>query len=125
MTPQEWLWYIPNLFGPWWWIACAIPAAIAAALMFVTAIMRHPADMLFGARMLIVAGLVSFACVPLNSGWLPWGALLSSMGALLASILIATNWCERPDKSLTVTVALWRWLVRLFHHQPEKPKELA
>lgn len=125
MNAQDAVWFVPNLFGSWWWVICAVPAAIAAALLFVTMVMNHPFDLLLVARIMVVGSLVSFACAPLNSGWVPWGILLASNGGLLTSILLATKWCERPDKSVTIPVALWRWAARLLRPSGEKDKELA
>lgn len=113
MTAQEALWYLPTQAGPWWNIGVALLAGPAVLIMFTAMVLNHPFNSLLVARILMLGSFVAFAMVPLNSGYLPWGALLASSGGLLTSILVATDWCNRPDPSVTVRVALWRWLVGL------------
>ncbi len=110
MSAQDALWHVPNYFGDAWWLASALMAGVAAFIMFATMILHHPFSALLVARILIVGSLVAFAMAPLNSGWVPFGVMLASAGGLMASILIATGWCERPDQSLTIGRALLRWL---------------
>ena len=34
-----------------------------------------------------------------------------AIGGFITSVLIATNWCNRPDQSLSVSRAIGRWIV--------------
>lgn len=96
---QDALWYIPNHIGRLWWVIAAVSAACGAVTMFLYMIMNRAFSALLVARLLIVGSLVCFALIPLNSGWLPWGVMLGSVGGLMTAFLIATNWCERHDKA--------------------------
>ncbi len=98
MSWQETLWSVPSGLGPWWNLLLAAVAGPAALVMFTHMILRQPLDALLAARLLILAALVAFTLSPLNSGWLPWGALLASAGGLLTSVLMATNWCGREKR---------------------------
>ncbi len=95
---QALLWYLPNALGHGWWYICAVIAGCAAVTMFLYMIMNEKFSGLLMSRTIMCGGLLCFALVPLNSGWLPWGVLLISIGALHASFLIATDWCNRQDK---------------------------
>lgn len=114
MSAQDLLWWLPSHMGDNWnWLVAAF-AAPAVILMTLWMIVGHKWDALLLSRLLMLGAFVCFALAPLNSGWLPWGALLASMGGLLTSVLIATNWCGREDKELKMHTALGRWaLARL------------
>lgn len=109
MNPQDALWQIPSELGSIWWIICAIFALPAAALMLIRLIINEPVSLLTITRCVIVASLVMFGMVPLNSGWIPWGVLLASVGGLMASILLVTDWCNRTDGA-SLPRAIWQWV---------------
>lgn len=96
--PQELLWRIPNAFGHGWWYMCSGIATAALLTIFLYMIVNEKFSGLLVARSILAGSMVCFALVPLNSGWLPWGVLLSCVGSLHSAFLIATNWCERHDK---------------------------
>jgi hypothetical protein len=113
VTPQEMLWWLPSTLGNGWnWIVAAM-AAPACVLMLLWMVIGHDWTALLFARLVMLGSFVCFALAPLNSGWLPWGALLAAAGGLLTSVLIATNWCERTDKTVKMHTALGRWLAGL------------
>lgn len=95
---QDALWAIPTSMGPAWWMISSIFAGIGALTMFLYMIMNQPFSGLLVSRIILMGAMVCFALVPLNSGWLPWGVMLASVGGAYASFLIATNWCERQNK---------------------------
>ena len=97
-NPQDLLWSIPNMLGHGWWYLCSALAFIAMLTSFLYLIMNEKLSALLLSRVLLCAGMVCFWLIPLNSGWLPWGVLLTTSGYALASFLIATNWCHRQDK---------------------------
>lgn len=111
MTAQELLWWLPSQMGNGWNWAVAAFAGPAVILMTLWMIVGHRWDALLFSRLLMLGSFVCFALTPLNSGWLPWGALLASIGGLLTSVLIATNWCGREDKALKMHTALGRWML--------------
>jgi hypothetical protein len=115
VSAQDALWFVPSQLGPWWTGAVGLIAAAASVLMFLTMVLRHPFNALLVARVLMLGGSICFAMTPLNSGWQPWGALFASSGVLMTSLLIATDWCNRPDQALRVHTAIWRWSMRLVH----------
>ncbi len=98
ITAQDLLWKIPGAMGHGWWYMCSAIATAATLTMFLYMIMNQRFSGLLISRVLMTGGMLCFALVPLNSGWLPWGVLLISIGALHASFLIATDWCNRHDK---------------------------
>ena len=95
MSAQDLLWALPNKLGNAWWLLCAAFSAPASLGMFLYMAMNQPFSGLLLARLVIVASLVCFSLVPLNSGWLPWGVLLASIGGAYATFLIVTDWCGR------------------------------
>ncbi len=98
MNAQDLLWKIPGIMGHGWWYMCSAIATAATLTMFLYMIMNQKFSGLLISRVLMTGGMLCFALIPLNSGWLPWGVLLISTGALHASFLIATDWCNRQDK---------------------------
>ena len=114
MTAQDLLWMIPSACGGWWNVLVSALAAPACVITFLWMVHGQRWSSLLFARLLMLGGFVCFALIPLNSGWLPWGALLTSAGGLLTSVLIATDWCNRPDKTVKMHTALGRWLFKVF-----------
>lgn len=106
MNPQELLWKLPNIMGHGWWYMCSAIATAAVLTIFLYMIMNEKFSGLLMARTLLAAGMLCFALVPLNSGWIPWGVLLASIGSLYSAFLIATDWCHRHDKWETVRAIL-------------------
>lgn len=98
MSPQDFLWSLPTSLGVGWWLMCSALAIPAAGVMLIKLVVNEPFNMLTLTRAVIVCSFVAFGLVPLNSGWLPWGVLLASLGGLMASLLLAVSWCHRPDK---------------------------
>jgi hypothetical protein len=109
---QALLWSLPNYLGNGWWYICSGISLAAAMTMFLYMIMNEKASALLAARVMIWLGLICFSLVPLNSGWVPWGVMIISMGALYTSFLIATDWCIRHDK--------WRVIRDMFSRQQER-----
>lgn len=97
-TGQEMLWALPTMLGHIWWYTVAVFAGCAAVTMFLYMIMNEKYSSLLLSRTAMCMGFVCFALTPLNSGLMPWGALLVSVGGLHASFLIATDWCHRHDR---------------------------
>ena len=110
MSAQEALWNLPNQLGGWWWLLCSAMAIPAAVMIMVRMVINEPFSLLTTARTLIAASMFAFGMIPLNSGFLPWAVLLTTAGGLLSSILIITNWCNRPDQSLNALQTIWRWI---------------
>lgn len=111
MNPQDALWQIPTELGNVWWLICAAFSLPAATLMLLKLIINEPLSLLTISRTIIVASLVAFGMAPLNSGMVPWGVFLASVGGFMASILLATGWCNRADQRLrTLPRVLWHWL---------------
>lgn len=111
MNPQDALWQLPNALGNSWWLICAMFSLPAAALMMLKLIINEPLSLLTISRTVIVASLVAFGMTPLNSGWLPWGVLLASVGGFMAAVLLTTGWCNRADQRIrTLPRVLWQWL---------------
>lgn len=118
MDAQTALWVIPNKLGDAWWLVCAALAVPSAFMILLKLVINEPFNLLTTARVLIAASLFSFGMVPLNSGFLPWAALMSCAGGLLTSVLMITGWCNRQDQSLTVLRALLRWIIGKIHNKP-------
>jgi hypothetical protein len=98
MNAQDALWYLPNALGHGWWYIVSGISAAALLTIFAYMIVNERFSRLLVARVLLAGSMLCFALVPLNSGWIPWGALLASLGCLHTAFMIATNWCERHDK---------------------------
>lgn len=112
MSPQEVLWAIPNSFNGWWpWIVAAFSGP-AAIIMLVKMILRHPFDALLVGRCIIAGGLVCFTYRPFNSGLTEIGIAHLVVGSLLSSILLASGWCNREDKTVMLVPFLFHWVVR-------------
>ena len=97
-SAQDLLWYVPAMLGHGWWYICSAMALASALTWFLYLIMNERMSPLLVARMTICFGMVAFALVPLNSGWLPWGVMITTSGVFYSGFLIATNWCHRVDK---------------------------
>lgn len=115
MNAQDALWSVPTDMGNLWWLICAAFALPAAILMTVKLIINEPFGLLTVSRAVIVGSLVAFGMAPLNSGWIPWGVLMASVGGLMAAALIATGWCTRKDQSISLSQAVWRWIASHYH----------
>lgn len=109
---QDALWIVPNALGPLWWIIASVLGWTGALLMFLYLIMNQQWSGLLLSRILIAAGLVCFGMAPLNSGWIPWGVMISSIGGCYVSFLIATDWCHRENKWQDLWIALTGWMRR-------------
>ena len=111
---QDVLWSLPSHLGPLWWVICTLFAGPAATMMVLYMIMRHPFNALMVSRLMILGSLITFALIPLNSGWLPWGVMLASVGGLLTTFLIASHWCERahPWRDVLQWLQGWRHTLR-------------
>ena len=97
-NPQDLLWAFPTSMGNWWWVVCAVFSIVGATLCFLHLIMNERFSVVMLSRLLMTGGYIAIGMVPLNSGWLPWGVLLLSIGGCYTYFLIATNWCHRVDK---------------------------
>ncbi len=97
MSWQETLWAVPSALGGWWYLLLAAISGPAALVMFAYMILGQPVGARLLARLLLLAALVAFTLSPLNSGWLPWGALLASAGGLMVAALSASD--SRKEKS--------------------------
>lgn len=95
-SAQDAVWAIPAFFGATWWVIGGVIGGIGAITMFLFMVMNQPFSALLLSRIIIMVAMALSALVPLNSGWLPWGWMLSQIGGCLAALLLATNWCERP-----------------------------
>lgn len=114
---QALLWKLPDVMGRGWWLMCSGIATAACLTMFLYMVMNQAFSGLLVSRVLLTGGMLCFALVPLNSGWLPWGVLITSVGCLYAAFLIATNWCERQDKWATFRGIFHR---RKAHHEHQR-----
>jgi len=117
MTPQDTLWAFSNHFGDGWWLLCAAFALPAAFIMLLKMVINEPFSALLVGRVFLMGGFLAFGVAPLNSGWMPIGVLLASIGGCVSAVLIATNWCARKDQSLTIPSALWKWAMSYMHDQ--------
>lgn len=113
---QNALWAVVNSAGPWWDIVIGIIALVTAVGLFVTLILGHEFDLVVASRSIIGLGLFATFCNIFNSGWLKIGTALIVLGLCLTYLLIATDWCNRSDKSVTLGSAMWRGMGRLFRH---------
>jgi len=109
MSWQELLWAIPSGMGWRWYALWGAVAFVAASIMFFTMILRHEFSALLVSRVVLGLGLVLIPLCTIQSGWQPYVPAFYAVGGLLSALLIATGWCNRTDRSLTVTAALWRW----------------
>lgn len=102
MTPQETLWAFSNHFGQSWWLMCSAFALPAAFIILLKMVINEPFSTLLVGRVFLMGGFLAFGIVPLNSGWLPIGVLLASIGGFISAILIATGWCVRSGEILSL-----------------------
>ena len=116
-TWQEVLWAFPNSFGFWWGATWGALALIASLIMFVKLILNHPFDALLVARSIMAFGLFLVACSAFNSGWQPYVPMFFAVGGFMSTVLLATGWCERKNKSTTMARAFILWLLR---HRPRR-----
>ena len=99
MEAHPFLEWVPHTIGHrWWYLACAAIALAACLTSFLFMIMNEKFSELLLSRVIICGGMLCFALVPLNPGWLPWGVMLTSAGYLFAAFLIATDWCHIENK---------------------------
>ncbi len=120
-NPQDFLWHIPATFGPWWWLICSAFSLLGAFLCFLYLIMNHQFTAVVFGRILMCGGLFALGLVPLNWGWLPWAAMLLSVGGGYTYFLIATGWCERTDKRAIIR----EWLTWVRHPHENKRSGLG
>ena len=92
MNAQELLWYVPNLLGNRWWVLCSVFAMPGAVLCFLYLVMNEPMSITLISRLLRMGGLISLGLTPLNSGWIPWSALLLAAGCCMSFVLSAIGW---------------------------------
>ena len=118
MSPQDTLWAFSNHFGNSWWLVCSAFALPAAFIMLLKMVINEPFSSLLVGRVFLMGGFLAFGVTPLNSGWLPIGAMLVSMGGLISAVLIATNWCSREDTSVSMPRAIYRWVMGHLHDRP-------
>lgn len=118
MNAQDALWLLPTELGTLWWLICAAFALPAASIMLLKLIINEPFGLLTVSRSVIVGSLVAFGMAPLNSGWIPWGILMASVGGCMAAVLLATGWCNRPNPSASLSRTVWNWISRP-QHQPK------
>ena len=111
-TWQEVLWAFPNSFGYWWDATWGVMALAAALIMFVKLILNHPFDALLIARSIMAFGLFLVACSAINSGWQRYVPMFFAVGGFMSTMLLATGWCERKNKSTTMLRAILAWLLR-------------
>lgn len=111
---QQLLWECPTFFGRIWWLVCACFAGPACILILAYMVHNQKWGALLISRLLVMVGLLCFSVTWLNSGFLPWGVLLVSIGGCMSSAMIATDWCNRPDQSTTLLGDGLRWIVHFF-----------
>ena len=111
-TWQEVLWAFPNSFGFWWDATWGVMALTAALIMFVKLILNHPFDALLVARSIMAFGLFLVACSAINSGWQRYVPMFFAVGGFMSTVLLATGWCERKNKSTTMLRAAMAWFLR-------------
>lgn len=108
---QEVLWTIPTSLGWVWYAIWGVMAGTAALIMFFTMILNHAFNALLVARSLLGIGLMLIPLCVFQSGWQAWIPAFYATGGLMSAILIATNWCNREDRSRNVGRALWAWAI--------------
>ena len=111
MSWQDVLTYIPVRMGWLWFALWGTFALAAAAIMFVHMIKDEPFSALLVSRVLLGIGLLLVPLSILQPGWQPWVDAFFALGGFLSASLIATNWCNRPDKSVGMARAIGRWIV--------------
>lgn len=114
MSWQDVLTALPDRMGWTWFALWGALALGAAALMFVHLIKDEPFSALLISRVLLGIGLLMIPLSALQPGWQPWINVFFASGGLLSSVLISTNWCNRPDKSVSMLRAIARWIVARF-----------
>ena len=120
MSPQDTLWAFSNHFGNSWWLVCSAFALPAAFIMLLKMVIHEPFSSLLVGRVFLMGGFLAFGVVPLNSGWMPIGAMLVSVGGFVSAVLIGTGWCERKDKSISMPMAIWNWVMARLHDAPQQ-----
>ena len=108
---QDILTALPDRMGWLWFALWGALALTAAAIMFVHLIKDEPFSALLVSRVLLGIGLLLIPLSALQPGWQPWINAFLATGGLLSSTLIATNWCNRPDQSVTMSKAIGRWII--------------
>lgn len=111
-TWQEVLWAFPNSFGFWWDATWGMLALIASLILFVKLILNHPFDALLVARSIMAFGLFLVACSAINSGWQRYVPMFFAIGGFMSTVLLATGWCERKNKSTAFLLSLMLRLLR-------------
>jgi CHASE2 domain-containing sensor protein len=111
---QEILTAVPDRMGWLWFAGWGVLALIGAGIMFVKMIVNEPFSSLLVARALLGVGLLLIPLSALQPGWQPWINVFYAAGGFLSSVLIATNWCNRPDKSVGMLRAIGRWIIGRF-----------
>lgn len=111
---QEVLTALPDRMAWAWFALWGLLALAAAAIMFVHLIKDEPFSALLVSRVLLGIGLLLIPLSALQPGWQPWINVFFASGGLLSSVLIATNWCNRPDQSVSMIRAIGRWVVARF-----------
>lgn len=129
MSWQDILTSVPDRMGWAWFAVWGALALAAAAIMFVHLIKDEPFSALLVSRVLLGIALLLIPLSALQPGWQPWINAFLATGGLLSSVLIATNWCNRPDQSLSMGRAVLRWigcrLNALLHPLSERKREDA
>lgn len=110
---QDALWALPNYCGHIWDVSVGILALVTAFILFTKMIMNRDWDALVAMRSVICAALVMVFLNSINSGWTKWLIASFVIGSFGTTILVATNWCNRPDKTVTIRQAIGRWLFGL------------
>jgi len=113
---QELLFAVPSQLGWVWNLILSVGSFSAAAVMFFTMILHHDLDALWGSRVTLGMALLTRAFVTLQPGLAPWSDALFVIGALWSTLLIATGWCHREDKSVPMWRAILRWVWSVMGH---------
>lgn len=111
-TWQEVLWALPNSLGFWWDATWGLMALVASLIMFIKLILHHPFDAVLVSRSILAFGLFLIACSAIQSGWQRYVPMFFALGGFLSSVLLATDWCNRKNKSTTLVRAAIMWVFR-------------
>lgn len=112
MSWQDTLWTIPLAMGWGWYALWGALAIVGAGIVFFKLIWQHEFNALLVGRAIFAAGALLIPLAAIQPGWQPWIPAMYAINIFFMGVLLGTRWCERADQSLTMTVALWRWLVR-------------
>jgi CHASE2 domain-containing sensor protein len=113
-TWQEILTAVPDRMGWLWFAGWGVLSLVGAAILFVKLIVNEPFSALLVSRALLGIAMLLIPLSALQPGWQPWINAFLAMGGCLSSVLIATNWCNRPDKSVGPLRAIGRWVIAKF-----------